>query len=250
MSASKDLVGKVVFLTGAAGGIGWSIARALIEAGISIVALDRDGGRLAALSRELAPLGGLIETRVCDVTDQPAVDAAAAAAIRNLGRIDALVHCAGKDAPPGRAWEEPADHWRDIIDVDLNAVWWCTRAVLPHMISRSAGRIVLISSVAGRMPTAHASVAYNAAKAGINGLTIALSAQVEKFGVLVNAIAPGPTGTGAAMTPAEREAYKAVNALGEGGPEPVAHACLYLLGPGGDWVSGTILNVSGGRYRG
>jgi NAD(P)-dependent dehydrogenase (short-subunit alcohol dehydrogenase family) len=250
MSASKDLVGKVVFLTGAAGGIGRSIARALIEADISVVALDRDGDRLAALSRELAPLGGLIETRVCDVTDQPAVDAAAAAAIRNLGRIDALVHCAGKDAPPGRAWEEPPDHWRDIIDVDLNAVWWCTRAVLPHMISRSAGRIVLISSVAGRMPTAHASVAYNAAKAGINGLTIALSAQVEKFGVLVNAIAPGPTGTGAAMTPAEREAYKAMNALGEGGPEPVAHACLYLLGPGADWVSGTILNVSGGRYRG
>jgi NAD(P)-dependent dehydrogenase (short-subunit alcohol dehydrogenase family) len=249
MSASKDLVGKVVFLTGAAGGIGRSIARALIEAGISIVALDRDGDRLAELSRELATRGGLIETRVCDVTDQPAVDAAAAAAIRNLGRIDALVHCAGKDAPPGRAWEEPADHWRDTIDVDLNAVWWCTRAVLPHMIARGAGRIVLISSVAGRIPTT-ASVAYNAAKAGINGLTIALSAQVEKFGVLVNAIAPGPTGTGAAMTPAERDAYKAMNPLGEGGPEPVAHACLYLLGPGGNWVSGSILNVSGGRYRG
>ncbi|RVA16269.1 SDR family NAD(P)-dependent oxidoreductase [Mesorhizobium sp. M7D.F.Ca.US.004.03.1.1] len=243
-------IGNVVLLTGAAGGIGRSIAHALLGAEVSVVAVDRDRARLALLAAAAESLGGRIETLVCDVTNQPAVEATAEAAIATMGRIDALIHCAGKDAPSGRAWEESAEHWRDIIDVDLNAVWWSTRAVLPHMISRGSGRIILISSVAGRIPTGGASVAYNTAKAGINGLTIALSAQVEGSGVLVNAIAPGPTGTGTAMTSTERVAYRAMYPLGEGGPEPVARACLYLLGPGGDWVSGSILNVSGGRYRG
>ncbi|WP_165778590.1 SDR family NAD(P)-dependent oxidoreductase [Mesorhizobium wenxiniae] len=249
MIAGRTLAGQRVVVTGAAGGIGSSITRGLIEAEVKVVAVDRDHARLLTLSQEIR---GDIATQLCDVTDQSAVQRVFDDIIKNLGPIDALIHCAGMDAPPGCAWSESPDHWREIIDVDLNAVWWCARAVLPHMIARRTGRIVLISSVAARSATINSgiSVAYNAAKAGVNGLTVALSAQVENSGILVNAIAPGPTGTGTAMTAKELEQYKTVFPLGEGGPEPVTHACLYLLGPGGDWVSGSVLNVSGGKFRG
>jgi NAD(P)-dependent dehydrogenase (short-subunit alcohol dehydrogenase family) len=94
-------------------------------------------------------------------------------------------------------------------------------------------------------------VAYNAAKAGLNGLAVGLAKQLEPHGILVNTVAPGPTGsTGEPMSEAQKAAEKELYPLGLGGPEPVAQACLYLAGPGGSWVSGTVLNVSGGRWHG
>ncbi|WP_164758023.1 SDR family oxidoreductase [Mesorhizobium sp. M7D.F.Ca.US.004.01.2.1] len=250
MSTTGKLKGQVVLVTGAVGGIGRSVSQALANAEMSIVAIDKDSEGLASLAKDLGVPANQLVTFTCDITDQPMVDAVVEAAVEKLGRIDALVHCAGLDAPAGFAWNEPANHWLKILDVNLNGAWWLTRAVLPKMIARGGGRIILVSSVAARSPTGRASVAYNAAKAGINGLTIGLSAQVEQYGILVNAIAPGPTGTGTAMTASELETYLSAYPLGEGGPAPVANACLYLLGDGGDWISGAILNVSGGRYRG
>jgi NAD(P)-dependent dehydrogenase (short-subunit alcohol dehydrogenase family) len=171
-------------------------------------------------------------------------------AIALHGHVDALINNAGLDEPPGRAWELGPEHWIDVIDTNLSGQWWCTMAVLPHMLARRTGRIVFISSVSARRASRSGSVAYNASKAGLIGLTIALSAQVETGGVLVNAIAPGPTGTGNIMTSSQLKAYEALYPLGVVGPEPVAHACGYLIGPGGDWLSGTVLNVSGGGWRG
>jgi NAD(P)-dependent dehydrogenase (short-subunit alcohol dehydrogenase family) len=119
------------------------------------------------------------------------------------------------------------------------------------MIVARSGRIVFIGSVASRRANRHTTVAYNAAKAGLNGLAIGLAKQLEPHGILVNTVAPGPTGsTGEPMTEAQKAAEDELYPLGLGGPEPVAQACLYLAGPGGDWVSGTVLNVSGGRWHG
>jgi NAD(P)-dependent dehydrogenase (short-subunit alcohol dehydrogenase family) len=92
-------------------------------------------------------------------------------------------------------------------------------------------------------------VAYNAAKAGINGLTIGLAKQLEPEGIRVNAVAPGPTGTGDPMTEAEIEADRRSFPIPIAGAQPVADACLHLAGPGGDWISGTVMNVSGGRWH-
>jgi NAD(P)-dependent dehydrogenase (short-subunit alcohol dehydrogenase family) len=118
-------------------------------------------------------------------------------------------------------------------------------ALVPHV----RGRVILISSSSARMGDHGVSVAYNAAKAGLIGLTIGLSVQLEPHGILVNAIAPGPTGTGR-ITDEWRDAYLRDHPLGIVGADPVAHACLYLAGPAGDWISGTVMNVSGGRIRG
>src|SRR5262249_61825211 len=107
-------------------------------------------------------------------------------------------------------------------DVDLSGAWWCARAVIPHMIARRRGRIIFISSASARRGSHGISAAYNAAKAGLIGLTIALSVQLEGHGIRVNAVAPGPTGTRPPMTPAERAAFEAEHPLGLGGTPPGA----------------------------
>jgi NAD(P)-dependent dehydrogenase (short-subunit alcohol dehydrogenase family) len=172
------------------------------------------------------------------------------ACIARYGRVDVLVNNAGIDAPPGAAWEIDADHWRRVIDTNLSGAWWCTSAVLEHMRERGSGRIIFISSGSARIGDPVISVAYNASKAGLIGLTIALSVHVERFGILVNAIAPGYTGTGQPLSRAERAAYDAAHPLGIVGPGPIADACVYLASSSGDWISGAVLNVSGGWWRG
>ena len=241
------LAGKVAIVTGAAGGIGSSVTRFFAGAGAALMLADIDADGATALA---ATLPNARAVRV-DITDPASARAMAAATIEAFGAIDILVSCAGLDAPRGCAWELEDEHWRRVIDADLSGSWWCAKACIPHMIERGSGRIIFIGSVASRRGNRVTSVAYNAAKAGLNGLAFGLAKQLEPHGILVNTIAPGPTGnTGEPMTEDEFAAEAALYPLPLGGPEPVAQACLYLAGPGGDWISGTVLNVSGGRWHG
>ena len=240
----------VSIVTGANGGLGKAIGRALAKRGDRLLLADIDHVGVEAEAKRLVAESFPVKAVQVDVAAPASCRAMADTALAYYGRIDAIVHAAGIDAPAGRAWEENDDHWSKIIAVDLSGAFWVAKAVLPSMLAQKAGRIIFLGSVAGRVSGAGTSAAYNAAKAGINGLAIGLSAQVEAQGVRVNVIAPGPTGTGVAMSDTERRAYQAVYPLGEGGTAPVVAACLYLLGTGGDWVSGSVLNVSGGRFRG
>jgi 3-oxoacyl-[acyl-carrier protein] reductase len=119
------------------------------------------------------------------------------------------------------------------------------------MMKQKKGRIVFISSLAARLGSSRHSPAYATAKAGLVGLTVSLSSQMEEFGVLVNAITPGPTGnTGYPTADEVKQAYLAQQPLGFGGPAPIAEGVLYLLSSAGDWMSGSVLNISGGLFRG
>ena len=241
------LAGKVAIVTGAAGGIGSCVARSFAGAGATLMLADIAADGAAALARTL-PKASAVQV---DITDPASARAMVGDTLAAFGAVDILVSCAGLDAPRGCAWALDDDHWRRVIDADLSGSWWCAKAVIPHMIERGRGRIIFIGSVASRRGNRTTTVAYNAAKAGLNGLAFGLAKQLEPHGILVNTVAPGPTGnTGEPMTPAEIAAETALYPLPLGGPEPVAQACLYLAGPGGDWVSGTVLNVSGGRWHG
>ena len=242
---------KVAIVTGAAGGIGACIARHFAAAGATLLLADIKADEATIMAREIAAGGGRAASTGVDITDPDSARAMADAAMGHFGRIDILIACAGIDAPRGDAWSLDDAHWRSVIDADLSGAWWCAKAVIPPMIAARSGRIVFIGSVAGRRGSLGTSVAYNAAKAGITGLTFGLARQLEPHGILVNTVAPGPTGnTGEPMTEEEKAREAATYPLGLGGPEPVAHACLYLAGQGGNWVSGTVLNVSGGRWQG
>ena len=232
-------------VTGAAQGIGECVARTLSRAGAKLLLADIQEEKVAAVASDL----GCESIRV-DVADPESAENMIAKAMTVSGGIDALVNIAGIDAPYVDALEVTPEHWRELIDVDLNGQWWCTAAALPHMVKQGAGRIVMISSVAALSGSPTISPAYSAAKSGLIGLVVGLSANVEKHGILVNAIAPGHIGTTGTPTPPDQEAaYLAAYPLGNGGPQPVADAVVYLLGDSGRWISGAVMNVSGGFIR-
>jgi NAD(P)-dependent dehydrogenase (short-subunit alcohol dehydrogenase family) len=245
------LAGKVAVITGAAQGIGLRIAEVLAGDGATVILADVQAEEAHRAALSVAKSGSPVQVIRVDVALPGSPRVLVEEVINTFGRIDILVNSAGIDAPPGLEWEESDDHWSKIIDVDLSGSWWCAKAVIPHMISAHTGRIIFISSVAARLGFLGTSVAYNAAKAGLLGLTVALATQLESHSILVNAIAPGPTGsTGQPVTEQERSEYLRKFPLGFGGPEPVAQACLYLARPSGDWISGSVLNVSGGNWKG
>lgn len=248
----SELEGRVVIVTGAARGIGRSVAESLAQHGARIIVADLLADEATEAAEYLGAQGGEAMAVTVNIAEPSSVEQMVAAATEHFGRVDALVNNAGLDAPRGVPWEIDEAHWRRVIDVDLNGAWWCTRAVLPKMMEQRYGRIVFISSIAARQAgSSHTSPAYATAKAGLLGLTIALSAQVESYNVLVNAITPGPTGsTGTPFSDAGREAYVATHPLGFGGAQPIADGVLYLLSPSGDWLSGMVLNISGGEFRG
>ena len=246
----RHLTGRVVIVTGAAQGIGRCIAERMASDGASVVLADIQHERAGEVAASLRGRGLEAIATFVDIREPASAEDMVAFVLSSFGHVDVLVNNAGLDAPEGSAWSISEAHWREVVDTDLSGAWWCTKAVLPHMMARRSGRIIFISSGSARIGQHDISVAYNASKAGLIGLTIGLSTQLEGSNILVNAIAPGPTGTGQPMSEEEWAAHERQFPLGIVGPEPVAHACLYLARDSGDWISGAVLNVSGGWWRG
>ncbi len=244
---TRRVAGQVILVTGGAQGIGEAVAQTLAREGARLVLADLQGERVRAVAASLPDALGL----TVDIADRASVAAMVNDAVAVYGRLDALVNVAGIDAPFGDPLTLVPDHWRRLLDVNLSGTWWCIEAVLPHLVAQGGGRIVNIASICGTVATPGVSVAYSAAKAGIVGLTLALATEVERHGVLVNAIAPGSTGSTGEPIPGEhRAAYERDQPLGFGGPQPIADAVEYLLADSGRWISGVVMNVSGGYWRG
>ena len=160
-----DLKGRNAIVTGGAQGIGRAIAERLLASGAAVALWDRDAELLAETAGELADQGE-VSTAAVDVTDAEAVAGAFAASAERHGAVDIMVNNAGIAGPTMPSWEYPLDEWRAVVDVDLNGVYYCCRAALPHMLERDYGRIVNVASIAGKEGNPNAA-AYSAAKAGV-----------------------------------------------------------------------------------
>lgn len=190
--APDALSGHVVLITGASRGIGAAIAVACAEVGADVAVgyLDQASSAHATVEAVRA-LGREAESFRADVTDETQVREMVGAARDRFGKIDGLVNNAGI-MPEGPVVDMTADEWRQVLDVDLTGAFLCSRAVLPHMLERGSGSIVMIASRLGQI--GFAGVAhYAAAKAGLIGFAKSLAKEVGPNGIRVNTVAPGVT---------------------------------------------------------
>ena len=188
-----DLKGRNAIVTGGAQGIGRAIAERLLASGAAVALWDQAAELLADTARELARSGEVSMT-VVDVTDAEGVAGAFASAIERHGAVDIMVNNAGIAGPTMPSWEYPLDEWRSVVDVDLNGVYYCCRAALPHMRQRDYGRVVNVASIAGKEGNPNAA-AYSAAKAGVIALTKSLAKETADRNIAVNCITPAAAKT-------------------------------------------------------
>ena len=245
------LEGQVAIVTGARRGIGRGVALRLAEAGARIVIGDiEDASGAVAQIREQ---GGGATSLIMDVGLPEDADALAALAVERYGRLDILVNNAAivPNTESSAAWNMPDRDWRRMIEVNLSGAFYCARAALPAMLGAGSGCIVNISSRSAAEGSKGDPPAYGASKAGLMGLTTALSAEVAGSGVRVNAVLPALVASGDHGWSADKIAEKAREyPLGVGTVEDIAEAVLYLVSPAARWVSGTHLYLSGGRQKG
>ncbi|MEO5698983.1 MAG: SDR family NAD(P)-dependent oxidoreductase [Casimicrobiaceae bacterium] len=186
-----DFANRTAVVTGGAAGIGLAIARRLQTSGARVSVWDRDP---AALEEAKRAIGAATDSQQVDVADPDAVAAAARGSASSLGRIDVLVCSAGIAGPNATTWEYQPDAWRQVIDINLNGVFYCNRAVVPYMMTGDYGRIVNIASVAGKEGNPTAS-AYSASKAGVMALTKSLGKELARTGIRVNCVTPAAVRT-------------------------------------------------------
>lgn len=242
-------VGRVALVTGAAGTLGAAMSTRLLADGLRVVLADVDADRTLEVARALDPEQSRTLAVGMDVTDWASVAAGVDAATAWGGGVDVLVNNAGIAEPSVPTWEMPLEAWQRTIDIDLTGVFHGCRAVLPGMIARGWGRIVNISSIAGKEGK-HNPVAYVAAKAGVIGLTKAVAFEAAPHGVLVNAITPGSiwTANWAAMPAEQRAQYEQRHPVGRfGRAEEVAAMVSWLSGDECSFSTGAVFDISGGR---
>lgn len=239
-----DLTGKNVLVTGASGGIGGDIARALHGAGATVTL---SGTREAPLEALAAELGSRAHVVMCNLSDAASVEALPKAAAAAMGSVDVLVNNAGitRDNLFMRMSDE---EWASVLEVNLTSTFRLCRGVLRGMMKARWGRIINISSVVGA--TGNPGQAnYAASKAGMVGMSKSLAYEVASRGITVNCVAPGFIAT--AMTEALTDDQKGkiltqIPAGRMGDAAEIAAACLYLASPEAGYVTGATLHVNGG----
>jgi NAD(P)-dependent dehydrogenase (short-subunit alcohol dehydrogenase family) len=245
-----DLSDRVALVTGASSGLGTQFARALADNGAAVALVARRADRLVALRDELEERGGRAVAIEADVTDRAAMARAFDAAEAALGTVTILVNNAGI-AHSGRAVDMPAEEWRKILSVDLDAVFFNAQEAARRMLAAKAqGAIVNVASVLG-LAVAKGVVAYATAKAGVVQLTKALAVELAFKGVRVNAIAPGwfitEMNDDYLMSEAGTALKREIPMGRFGNLGELDGALLLLASNAGSYITGTTIVVDGGQ---
>ncbi len=239
-----DLAGKGALVTGATGGIGWSVAEALHARGAKVAV---SGTRAERLEELKAKLGERIEILPCDLRDRAAVAKLAEDAEKAVGQVDVLVNNAGI-THDNLFMRMKDDEWDDVIAVNLTSVFVLTRGILRGMMRRRYGRIVNIASISGVFGNPGQGN-YAASKAGLVGMTKSLAREVAARGITANCIAPGfiTTPMTDALTPKQIEMIAAAIPVAKfGKPEDIAAAVVFLASEEAGYITGETVHVNGG----
>ncbi len=240
------LKGKVALVTGSARGIGKAIALSLAREGSFVGLMDLRDTR--PLADQMTANGQAALSLPVDITDHEAVNLTVAAVIQKYGKIDILINNAGiivRDT----ILELSHEDWRRVMNVNVNGTFNCCKAVIPHMVEHEYGRIVNITSIAGKMGDITASPAYGTSKGAINTFTKSLARQLASYNITVNAVAPHAIETDKSAEWSEEKRRGIIDSIPLkrlGQPDEVAEAVLFLVSSGASFITGEILDVNGG----
>ncbi len=249
-TADGSLDGKVALVTGAGRGLGLAITRALLNAGAAVVVAGRNGAALDAVVEEAATRGQRAFAQVVDVASAASVEALVEAAIAEFGRIDILVNNAGVLSTVPFLEQEPED-WDRIVSTNLGGTFLVTRAVGRHMVAQGGGKVVNIASNFALNGVPH-HAAYSASKAGVIAITKSLAVEWARYGIQVNALAPGYFTSDINAELRANEEYlnkvlKTVPARRMGDPDTeLAPWVLALAGPQSGYMTGEVIVLDGG----
>jgi 2-dehydro-3-deoxy-L-rhamnonate dehydrogenase (NAD+) len=241
-----DLNGRHAVVTGGAAGLGFAITQRLLASGAAVTWWDRDASAMSAAARAL---GSPVQQVLVDVGDHASVAQAVRQTLANRNAIDALVNCAGVTGPNVKLWDYPPEQWLQVMQVNLNGLFYCCREVVPVMRQQNYGRIVNIASVAGKEGNPNAS-AYSASKAAVIALTKSLGKELADTGVRVNCVTPAAVKT--AIFDQMSAAHIAfmlskIPMARFGEPEEIAAMVAWLCTEDCSFSTGAVFDLSGGR---
>jgi 3-oxoacyl-[acyl-carrier protein] reductase len=246
--------GRVALVTGGATGIGLSIVKRLLEEEAAVAIIGRDKTRLAAACADIrhARPGAKVAAWAADVANDREIEAAVQRARNELGPISILVNNAGI-SPKHNGRKLPVaslstQEWRRTLDVNLSGAFFAARACVPDFEAVRWGRVISIASVAGRTRSDVAGAHYAASKAGIIGFSRVLAVELAPLGVTVNCVAPGQIDTGMTDPRANAEYLPRIPVGRIGLAEDIAAAVSYLASDGASFVTGAVLDVTGGSF--
>ena len=249
------LLGKTAIVTGSSRGIGRAIALAFGQEGARVVVNGRHEDTQEA-ARLIARSGAEVLAVLGDVTREEDVERLVRETVEAFGTVDILVNNAGGGVPPQPIEEIDLEVWEREIRVNLTGAFLCCRAVIGEMKKKRWGRIINMSSQAGRSSSELAGIIYASAKAGLLGFTRQLARQVAPYGILVNAVAPGVILSGERIEtkwrersdPERQEMLRAIPLGRLGKVEDVTPAVVFLASEEAGYITGAVIDVNGGRF--
>jgi NAD(P)-dependent dehydrogenase (short-subunit alcohol dehydrogenase family) len=241
-----DLEGRVAVVTGGAQGIGLAVAKRLLQSGAKVALWDRDQELVEQTARDL---GEHAMAQALDQTDPEAVKDAAKTVADGFGAVDVLVANAGIAGSNGPVVNYAIEEWNRIVDVNLNGVFNCCRAVLPYMIERNYGRVVNVASIAGKEGNPNAA-AYSASKAGVIALTKSLGKETAGYDIAVNCVTPAAARTRIFDQMAQSHIDYMLSRIPRGRfleVDEAASMIVWLTTAENSFTTGAVFDLSGGR---
>lgn len=243
-----DLGGRVAIVTGGAQGIGLAVVQRMVASGARVAIWDRNADVLARCLEDLAQPEN-VDGMVVDIGDLGFVEAGVAETLARFGKIDILVNNAALVGPNMPTWDYPPEDFADVVHVGLLGTFHCCRAVVPHMRERNYGRIINLSSIAGKEGNPNA-VAYSSTKAGVIALTKSLGKELADVDIAVNCVTPAVAKTPGAMMQTEEHIAYMLSRIPRGRMlelDEAASMICWLATEENSFTTGAVFDLSGGR---